>query len=373
LSGDVNRRFLKSVTVFDALGFPFADSAHRALEFQHMEHRMNRLASLALIAVTTLAGCSGGGTVPGPTAATATATAADSGFSSSPYQVPVVTDPSVEGAQRNPAGERIAQNSFGGIPGSALLTDATNFPPGSQANFAIVSVSAVSAQSSGVTYPIVQYWWPVIVNVLDFQNSDLLLGTNIVPAIQYSGVQYVIDPTKSSVVINGKTYPMSLGTMANNTFTPLSNGYAALYFPDPVKAGTSPNFLVDFNAANWITIKNGVAVVVPQGAGTTLSQDAEIDGKILNKAGGPVSNAVVSAYGPDGVIVNSGPSGSDGTFHIHAISGNGYSLVVWNTYAPVSSIIVSTATGNDPLGWSINGPFVNVPAGYTVNVGTIRD
>jgi len=331
---------------------------------------MTRLAPLALVAAVLVAGCSGGGTVPAPPVTTA---GSGSGFSSSPYQVPVVTDPSVDSASRGSAGVRMAQQSFGGIPGSALLTDATNFPPGSQANFAIVSVSAVSAESSGVTYPIVQYWWPVVVNVLDFQNSELLLGTNIVPAIQYSGVQYVIDPAKSSVVIGGKTYPMSFGSVANNTFTPLSNGYAALYFPDPVKAGTSPNFLVDFNAAEWITIKNGVAVVVPQGSGTTLSQDAAIEGKILNKAGGPVSNAVVSAYGPDGVIVNSAPSGSDGSFQIHAISGNGYSLVVWNTYAPVSSIIVSTASGNDPVGWSINGPFVNVPAGYVVNVGTIKD
>jgi hypothetical protein len=167
---------------------------------------------------------------------------------------------------------------------------------------------------------------------------------------------------------------MSFGSMANGTFTPLSNGLAALYFPDPVNAAkTAPNFLVDFNAAAWITIKNNAAVVVPSGSGTTLSQSAAIQGTIVNRAGGPVSGAVVSAYGPDGVIVNSAPSGADGSFEIHAISGNGYSLVVWNTYAPVSSIIVSTATGNDPLGWSINGPFVSVPAGYTVNVGKIVD
>jgi hypothetical protein len=225
-----------------------------------------------------------------------------------------------------------------------------------------------------VTYPIVQFPIPVVIDVLNYSSSALLLGAGIVPAIQYSGVQYVIDPAKSSVVINGKTYPMSFGTTSNSTFSPSPGGMAALYFPDPVNASTTqPNFLVDFNAATWITIANGVADVAPTGSGTVLSDAAVIQGTILNKAGGPVSGAIVSAYGPDGVIVNSGPSSSNGTFEIHAISGAGYSLVVWNTYAPVSSIITNQATGNDPVGWTVKGPTVTVPAGYSVNVGTIKD
>jgi hypothetical protein len=167
---------------------------------------------------------------------------------------------------------------------------------------------------------------------------------------------------------------MSFGSTANRTFTPMAGGLAALYFPAPVNAAqVAPNFLVDFNAATWITLSGNTADVAPSGSGTVLSDAAVIQGTILNKAGGPVSGAVVSAYGPDGVIVNSAPSNSTGVFQIHAISGNGYSLVVWNTYAPVSSIITNRATGNDPLGWSISGGSVTVPAGNIVNVGIIRD
>ncbi len=328
---------------------------------------MYRPAAIALIALLTLAACSGSGPMPGVTGPPG-ATASEQ---RTPYQIPVVSDPTLPAATSSSSGERNLQESFGGIPSKALITDATNFPAGSQANFAIVSVSAIE---NDVAYPIVQFPIPAVINVLNYQSNALLLGAGLIPAMQYQGVQYVIDPSKSSVVIGGKTYPMSFGTLASSTFTPLPNGLAALYFPDPVNASkTPPNFLVDFNAATWITIKNNVAEVVPQGDGTILNQSAEIQGTILNKAGGPVVNAVVSAYGPDGVIVNSAPSAADGTFAIHAISGDGYSLVVWNTYAPVSSIIVDTASGNDPLGWSINGPFVTVPAGYSVNVGIIRD
>ncbi len=329
---------------------------------------MNRPALLALVALFFLGGCAGAGTAP-----PASGSSRESSFAATPYHVQVVTsDPALPSPSPTPAADdRGVQESFGGVPSKALLTDATNFPAGSQANFAIVSVSAVAGN---VAYPIVQYPLPAVIDVLNYENSALLLGAGIVPAIEYTGVQYVIDPAKSSVVIGGHTYPMSFGTKASSTFTPIANGLASLYFPDPVNAQTTPpNFLVDFNAATWITIVNGVADVVPQGDGTVLSDAAVIQGTILNKAGGPVSGAIVSAYGPDGMIVNSGPSAADGTFSIHAISGNGYSLVVWNTYAPVSSIITATATGNDPLGWSINGPFVSVPAGYSVNVGTIRD
>jgi hypothetical protein len=331
---------------------------------------MNRCAAVALIALIALAGCSGSGTTPSPVSPAQADS--NSAFQFSAYQVPVVSDdPALQSAQTSSAGSRNVEESYGGIPGQALIIDGTNFPAGSQANFAISSVSAVA---NGVTYPIVQFLVPVVINVLNFQNNALLLGAGIVPKIQYSGVQYVIDPKMSSVVINGKTYPMSFGTTSSSTFTPIANGMAALYFPDPVNAATTqPNFLVDFNAATWITISNGVADVVPQGSGTVLSEAAVIQGTILNKAGGPVSGAIVSAYGPNGIIVNSAPSSSTGAFAIHAISGNGYSLVVWNTYAPVSSIITNQATGNDPVGWTVQGPTVTVPAGYTVNVGTIRD
>jgi len=339
---------------------------------------MNRCASLALLALIALAGCSGGGTAPSPASPaqlqsqSLSTSSANANFQFSAYSVPVVSDdPALQSAQSSTSGTRNTQESYGGIPGQALLIDATKFPAGSQANFAISSVSAVA---NGVTYPIVQFAVPVIINVLNYQSNALLLGAGIVPEIQYSGVQYVIDPKLSSVVLNGKTYPMSFGTTSSSTFTPIANGMAALYFPDPVNAATTqPNFLVDFNAATWITISNGVADVVPSGSGTVLSEAAVIQGTILNKAGGPVSGAIVSAYGPDGIIVNSSPSASDGTFAIHAISGNGYSLVVWNTYAPVSSIITNQATGNDPVGWNVQGPTVTVPAGYSVNVGTIKD
>jgi hypothetical protein len=316
---------------------------------------MNRCATLALLALIALAGCSGGGTAPSPASPaqlqsqSLSTSSANANFQFSAYSVPVVSDdPALQSAQSSTSGTR-----------------------NTQANFAISSVSAVA---NGVTYPIVQFAVPVIINVLDYQSNALLLGAGIVPEIQYSGVQYVIDPKLSSVVLNGKTYPMSFGTTSSSTFTPIANGMAALYFPDPVNAATTqPNFLVDFNAATWITISNGVADVVPSGSGTVLSEAAVIQGTILNKAGGPVSGAIVSAYGPDGIIVNSSPSASDGTFAIHAISGNGYSLVVWNTYAPVSSIITNQATGNDPVGWNVQGPTVTVPAGYSVNVGTIKD
>ncbi len=268
-------------------------------------------------------------------------------------------------------GSRQPLNAYGGVPATASIIDAANFPEGSQVNLAIV---AVNAMSGGVAYPIVQFAAPVVINVLNYQSQALALGSATIPAIAYDGVQYVIDPSQSSVVTNGQSYPMVFGTFANRSFVPSGGGLAALYFAAPVNAATAaPNFVVDFNTGQWINLSGGIAQVGPQWAGTVWGQSAVIAGTIVNAAGQPVSGATVSAVSPGGAVVQATLSRFDGTFQLHAIPSGSYSLVIYNTYAPPTTDFTLTASGNDPVGTSIAGPSITVPSGYRINVGSIQD
>ncbi len=329
---------------------------------------MSRLAAFLSAFVILLAGCSGGSSVPSAQSSTQSARGSTSGMQLEKYQIPIVTDPMVQSLTRKNVHTEI---SFGGIPAFASILDASNFSPGSQVNVAITEIDAMAA---GVAYPIVQFTSPVVVNVLNYQTSALALGSNTIPAIPYDGVQYIVDPTQSNVVTNGQSYPMVFGTFANRAFTPSGGGLASLFFPAPVDASTaSPSFVIDFDTAQWIDLRNGVAEVGPQGGGTVWPQSAVINGTIVNAAGQPVSGATVAIYDPSGTLARATISGSDGTFELHALYAGSYSMVVYNAYAPQNADDTLTATGNDPVGASIAGPSITVPAGYRLQVGTIQD
>jgi hypothetical protein len=285
--------------------------------------------------------------------------------------VSTVTTSTSLASARTILGSRTPLNSYGGVPATVSIIDAPSLPAGSQVNVAVV---AVNAMAGGVAYPIVQFASPVVVNVLDYQTQALALGSATIPALQYDGVQYVIDPSQSSVVTNGTTYPMVFGSFTNRSFVPSGSGLAALFFPAPVNAATTaPNFVVDFNTAQWINLAGGIAQVGPQWGGAIWSQSAVIAGTIVNAAGQPVEGATIAAIGSGGAVVQAALSRSDGAFQLHAIPSGSYSLVVYNTYAPPTSDFTLTASGNDPVGPSLAGPSISVPSGYLLNVGPIRD
>ena len=331
---------------------------------------MKRTALLALTGIVALSACGGGGSNAGLPAYSAPRSAAT--VSMAPYQIPVVTDPGVQAAERAfKATLRDPKTSYGGVPTVALIIDAPMFGPGAQVNIAVTGVNAIAGGSS---YPIVSYASPVLVNVLNYQTSALQLGSSTLPAIAYDGVQYVVDPSQSSVVVNGVRYPVKFGTFANRTFTPSTASLATLYFATPADGtlGQPITFVMDFTASHWVKLRNGIAEIGMSGKATTQSRSAAIAGKVVNAAGLPVSGATVAAYAADSTRVRTALSAADGTFELHAIDGGTYSVRVYNTFAPDDADDVLVATGNDP-GDSIPALTVNVPAGFRVDLGQIKD
>ncbi|GAC1544425.1 MAG: hypothetical protein NVS2B17_25440 [Candidatus Velthaea sp.] len=331
---------------------------------------MKRAAILALTGILGLSACGGSGSISTLPSQLSNRTA--SSVNLAPYQMPIVTDPAVQAAERAYKSTlRNPKTSYGGVPTAICLTDAPNFGPGAQVNLAIV---AVNARSAGTAYSVVQYSTPLVVNVLNYMTTSLSLGTFTLPALAYDGVEYVVDASKSSVVANGVTYPVVFGQFASRTFTASGNNLGTFYFPSVADGSTGKplNFLMEFSASHWISLHNGIAEVAPRGGATVTERAAVIIGKVVNFAGAAVSGATVAAIDSSGKRVRLTRSNTDGSFELHAIDGGTYSVAVYNTYAPDDSDETIFATGNDP-GDSVVVPGVAVPAGYRIDLGLISD
>jgi len=338
---------------------------------------VNRLSALALVSVISLSACSSGGapsSLPATPSATKVATAGAMKLDA--YRLPLATDARVQSAAR--AGQaklRVRQNSYGGVPtvdGSAAVTDAPNFGPGGQVNLAVVEVDAIG--EDGATYPIAQYGSGVVVNVLDYQHSALNLGTSSIPAMKYKGVQLVIDPTQSSVLSAGQTYPMQFGSRSNGSFVASSDALATVFYASPIDASTgSPAaFLMDFNTNEWIALDGSQAQVAAVGTAASYDRSIVVVGSIANATHGIVSNATIAALDSSGAVVASTQSRSDGTFELHALNAGSYDIVIDNSYTPPSLGQPLVAVGNTTDG-RVRGPRINVPSGYRLNVGQIQD
>lgn len=330
---------------------------------------MNRSALVILAGVFALSACSGGGST-----SSAARTASPSSIKMAPYTIPSTTSPAAQKSESAAKAKRSVKDYNGGQPtfdGGMDFVDAPNFGPGAQINLAIVGVKAMSA---GTAYDLVSYDTAVVVNTLDFQRESLNLGSNTLPAISYDGVRMMIDPTQSSVVSNGQTYPMTFGTFDTQThaFTPSSDAIASVDVAMPFDGSAgSVQLLIDFDAVDSIALVNGIAQVGPALIGTNAAHSAVIAGSVVNNAGGPVSSATVQAVRPDGSVAATTVSANDGSFELHAIRAGSYQVVISNSFVPRHGHVV-TSSNADTTG-ALPAIPVTIPDGYRADLGQVKD
>jgi hypothetical protein len=339
---------------------------------------MNRTALATLAGVLALSACSSGGSTAGnPTMRSLS----PNSVKMAPYSIPTTTSAAAQKSESAAKAKRKIKDCVddgtcivGGIPtflGDLDFLDAPNFGPGAQINLAIVGVEAMA---SGTAYDLVTYDTPVLVNTLDFQRQALVLGSNTLPAISFDGVRVLIDPTQSSVVSNGQTYPMTFGTFDPNShaFVPSSAAIGSFDVAMPFDGSAgNVHLLMDFDAIDSVALVNGVAQVGPALIGTNGSQSAVIGGSIVNNAGAPVSNATVQAINPDGSVAATTVSANDGSFELHAIRSGSYQVMISNTYMPRNGHVV-TSSNADGTG-ALPAIPVTIPAGYRADLGQVQD
>jgi hypothetical protein len=339
---------------------------------------MNRTALVTLAGVLALSACSSVGSTAGNPSAHSVS---PNSVKIAPYTIPSTTSAAAQKSESTAKAKRSTKDIgdpssgyVGQIPdftGDMDFLDAPNFGPGAQINLAIVGVEAMA---SGKAYDLVTYDIPVVINTLDFQRQSLILGSNTLPGITYDGVRLMIDPTQSTVVSNGQTYPMAFGTFDPSThaFAPGAPGVANFDIAMPFDGSAgNVHLLMDFNAVDSIVLANGVAQVGPALIGTNAAHSAVIAGSIVNNAGAPVSNATIQAINADGSVVATTVSAADGTFELHAIHSGSYRVIISNNYLPRNGhAIVSSNAGTTGVLPAIP---VTIPDGYRADLGQVQD
>jgi hypothetical protein len=178
---------------------------------------------------------------------------------------------------------------------------------------------------------------PQALNLLDLQNTDILLGTATVPAGTYSQVRIfvsdatVTDSTGTHTVIIPSG--AQTGIKINLNFTVPQNQLVGL--------------LLDFNVAQSLVIEgNGTYRLKPVIPAVVQILSGTVTGTVSD-AGGPVSGATVTAsytagtaY-PIGTIVNTTTTQTDGTFKVWALMPGTYTF---NFTFTNSSSVIETAT-----------------------------
>ena len=271
------------------------------------------------------------------------------------------------GAALIPAsGGRHIQDTLGGSPPMSMdaqMYDAPLLHDGAvHVNIALLGAWAVSA---GIERPLVTYPGANTVDLTALQQTPLSLRGNV-QAGHYDAIRLVVDPTRSNVVLGGRTYPM---IFAENR--PHSDRSAVVEIDANVALDGAPGELVhvavDFNVLESVAIRGGYAYVRPKLV--AADRPADLAGTVRNKDGRAVTEATVVAL-ENGAVVNTTLTGSDGTFRLHALHAGHYTIEVRNKYVTESGERVVATGATSAVGPSTT---LFLAASEVIDIGTLTD
>jgi hypothetical protein len=260
---------------------------------------------------------------------------------------------------------RLPLNSLGGIPSFKLtvsLYDAPlTFGKKDQINLALLGANLVG--KDGLSHPMYTFKHPAIVDLLTLKKQAKLFQTRVL-AGTYVGIEFVIQPSLCSVVVDGTRYPVRFGNGAVASTTPL-----ALESPVAIVGtnGSDVRVTVDFNALESVSLSGGVAQIDPHFVAST--EEATLHGEVRNRAGKPVVGATVVVEDRHGKVVNTAVTDANGQFVVHALGSGMQTVKVLNQYTSASGVTVSAqgATGTSAQS------DVQLAAGVDLDLGTLVD
>lgn len=277
---------------------------------------------------------------------------------------------------------RMPKNSLGGI---LTITDAAPSFNGwtpTAVNLAIVRVDAlISGTPNAIT--VVSFSPPLNVNVLQYQTSQLTLGTLELPAGNYSGLHLVLAPQGNTIAFGTSIYPLPFPTStqldqsvvqaadSDASDNDQNSGNVGITFNVPFTNLTS-GVSMDFNALESIAQTASGFAVRPAVFAANDDTSGAITGTVRNVNGLPVSNATVIAVGSNAQVSNTTTTANDGTYTLHNVADGTVSLSVYNQYKSGAGQPV-TSSGASSTQKTIAGPSVSVTTGSTVTAATIQD
>ncbi|HZO94220.1 MAG TPA: carboxypeptidase regulatory-like domain-containing protein [Candidatus Baltobacteraceae bacterium] len=261
---------------------------------------------------------------------------------------------------------------LGGIPLIHVVLSLFDAPllnsgAGTQFNAGILGVDAID--SNGDSWQLTGSSTPQVVNLLALQSTSMDLGSGDLPAGTYPQLQFLLDPSTTTVVQNGQTYPVQI-LDPNHPWWDPTDSIEAVTVPFNISSSTAESVTasLDFNVFQSANLVNGIVYLTPTVAAGL--GDPAILGTVVNNAGAPVANATIVATDANGNVANTSVTAADGTFRVHGISPGGYTISVLNSYTTAAGAAV-TASGNDagasPSTYIVVGP------SSQVNTGSLTD
>ena len=303
--------------------------------------------------------------------------------SGTPVSMPSAMQPSLTAQAASPASAfRLPKDSIGGVP--LYLMDAPPSFDGLTPTAITLAIARIDTIGNGKAITLVSYNPPLMVNVLQYQQTAMYLGSAHLPPGRFDGLHVALARTGNTISFGSTTYPLPFGSTTQPSQSDVAAGAGSATDSDNGSASTiginfhvaysaqSAGISIDFNALESVALGNGGFNVRPVVYASTIESSGTVTGTVLNGRGGPVSNATVVATGSDGKIANTTTTDAAGNYTLHNVPAGTAYLTAFNKYKTgAGQPVNSSGASNDRK--QVAGPAVLVPAGGTVVAPPIRD
>lgn len=242
-----------------------------------------------------------------------------------------------------------------------------------------VAVKRVELIGSGGHITLATFSPDNVINLLNFQNTPLMLSSTVIPAGVYQQLRLILDTssTATNIVVNGTTFPLNIpsatgpsgfggNTTVDNGDGPGTSGIKInAHFM--AQGGFTYGWLIDFNAAESIVLASGTYKMKPVLVATVVATSGAIAGKVTNPSAVGVINAQVLAE-QGGTPINSGVTDMNGNYQINGLPAGTYTLVVNNTWTNQAGMAETASNNSVPGPITVNGVVVNAGQVTTQNI-----
>jgi hypothetical protein len=283
--------------------------------------------------------------------------------------------------------------STGAVPAAEMskvsfsLVDTPFRFSGQQVTAVTITVKRIELVGTGGKQTVATLSPPEAINLLDFQKPPgIQLGTGSIPAGNYEQARLILDssqPDNNSVTLaDGTVEPLKIPSATNGSKfggTSVDNGNGPGESGVKVKIGLNAvggqtySILLDFNAAESIVTAghSGKWIMKPVIVGSAYASGWIAGVAVLTQPSAsplPIAGAEIVAV-QNGQMINTGVTGTDGSYSIDALPQGNYSLTINNQWMNQAGQVQPPATPSNgvPTG-SCAGPF-DVTTGQTsVNI-----
>lgn len=245
-----------------------------------------------------------------------------------------------------------------------------------------ITVAKVELIGNGGTQTIATFTPSQQINIMNFQTAPgIQLGTLAIPAGMYQQARILLDtsqPSNNTVTVNGTTFNLKIpsatgptsnfngGSSMDNGDGPGSSGIKINLGLNAV-GGQTYSILLDFNAAESIVQAGNSGQWIMKPVIVATAYASGFFGGTATMNGAPIANAEILAE-QNGLPINSGVTGSDGTYAINALPQGAYSIIINNVWTSQAGQAETASPSNGVASGTCAASYTITTGQTTVNI-----